>query len=168
MAYSGECGVVVKTQAMRVLERCEISYETRRYAVDPNNLDAVHVAQLIGFDAHLVYKTLVVEGVLGSSYLAVIPAPDTLDLKKLARAIGEKSVHMVPVSQLERLTGYVRGGVSPLATKKSFAVYFQWGIEAHTVVSVSAGRRGMQIILAGSDLIRVVNGRLVDITRDAG
>ncbi len=154
-----------KTQAMRQLDQFQIRYEVRTYPIDPSNLEATHVAELIGLDPFLVYKTLVVQGDSHAYYLALIPGPELLDLKRLARVAQEKSVSLVPVDRLEAITGYVRGGVSPFATKKRLPIYIKEGVEDLPLVSVSAGKRGMQILLAGTDLIRASQAVTAPIAR---
>lgn len=154
-----------KTLAMRQLDRSGIAYEVRTYPVDPDRLDAVHAAELLGLDPAMLYKTLVVRGASRTHYMACIPAPATLDLKKLARAAGEKSMDMVAVSQLEALTGYVRGGVSPLAAKRRLKTFIHEEIVHLSHVSVSAGRRGEQMLLSSGDLVRAADARLADLVR---
>lgn len=154
---------MTKTQAMRHLDRLKVPYTVRSYAIDPDHLQATHVAELMGVDPWSLYKTLVVQGYSRACYLALIPGPSQLDLKKLARVTQEKAVDLIPVSQLATVTGYVRGGVSPFAVKKRMPLYIQIGIDQWSQVSVSAGRRGLQILMSGHDLLRAAAGQVADM-----
>ncbi|NMP24013.1 aminoacyl-tRNA deacylase [Sulfobacillus harzensis] len=158
---------MAKTLAMRALEALEIFYRVRTYEVDENNLDAVHTAELVGVDPERLYKTLVAKGASGTILMAVIPGPATLDLKRWARVAEEKRVDLVPWRDLPNVTGYVRGGVSPLGAKRTFPVYLQQGVETLDEVSVSAGKRGVQMILSGADLVRATGGLLCDIIQSS-
>lgn len=129
----------------------------REYQVDPDDLSAIRVAGEIGLPAERVFKTLVARGDAHGILMAVVPGDSELDLKALARLSGNRRVEMVPVSQLQALTGYVRGGVTALACKKSYPVYVDESAELHDVISVSAGVRGTQILLAPQDYLHAVN-----------
>ena len=137
-----------KTNAVRLLDRMRISYELREYAVDPEDLAAETVAAKIGLPAEQVFKTLVARGDRNGICMAVIPGNAELDLKALAQATGDRSIQLVPVKELQSLTGYIRGGVTALAAKKEYPVYVDETIELFGIISISAGVRGMQILLA--------------------
>jgi len=155
----------MKTNATRQLERLGIAYELREYEVDSDDLSAVKVAGQIGLPPEQVFKTLVVKGDAHGIVLAVVPADQELDLKALARASGNRKMEMVPVSQLQSLTGYIRGGVTALACRKSYPVYLDETVELHDVISVSAGVRGTQILLAPADYIRATGAIIGPIAR---
>jgi Cys-tRNA(Pro)/Cys-tRNA(Cys) deacylase len=152
-----------KTNAARVLDQMGISYELREYEVDPDDLAAEAVAAKIGLPPAQLFKTLVAQGDRHGIYMAVIPSDAELDLKTLAAASDNRKIHLVPVKELYKLTGYVRGGVTAIAAKTAFPVYVDNSIERFELISVSAGMRGLQILLAPTDYLRVVNARLAAI-----
>src|SRR3954451_24085573 len=141
-----------KTNTARILDAAGVSYELRGYEVDESDLSAPHVAEAIGMPPEQVFKTLVVRGDRAGVVLACIPANSELDLKALAAASGNKKVELVAVKEVLGLTGYIRGGVSPVGTKKPYPLYLDETVELWDVVSVSAGVRGLQMLLAPSDL----------------
>ena len=143
-----------KTNAARLLDQMGISYELREYEVDPDDLAAEAVATKIGLPPEQLFKTLVAQGNRYGICMAVIPANTELDLKALATASGDRKIHLVPVKELQRLTGYIRGGVTALAAKKTYPVHADEAIELFEVISVSAGIRGTQILLAPADFKR--------------
>jgi Cys-tRNA(Pro)/Cys-tRNA(Cys) deacylase len=147
----------MKTNATRFLDKLDIRYELRDYPVDPNDLSATKVAARIGLPPSQVFKTLVAKGDLHGILMAVIPGDRELDLKALARLSTNRSAELVPVNQLQQLTGYIRGGVTALACKKSYPVYLDESANHHTVISISAGVRGTQILLDPEDYIKSVN-----------
>jgi Cys-tRNA(Pro)/Cys-tRNA(Cys) deacylase len=147
---------MTKTNAARILDRAGIHYELREYAVDENDLSAPHVAAAIGMPPDQVFKTLVPRGDRTGVLLAAIPASTELDLKSLAAASGNKKVELVPVKEVLGLTGYIRGGVSPVGTRKPYRLYLDETADLWDIVSVSAGMRGCQMLLAPGDLDRVV------------
>jgi Cys-tRNA(Pro)/Cys-tRNA(Cys) deacylase len=149
-----------KTNAARLLDQLGIRYELREYEVDPDDLSAETVAAKIGLPTEQVFKTLVARGDRQGIALAVIPGDQELDLKALAAAAGERKIQLVPVKELQALTGYVRGGVTALAAKRDFPVYVDETIELFDVVSVSAGIRGLQILIEPADYLRVTKGNL--------
>lgn len=152
-----------KTNALRLLDAAGIPYETRTYAVDLDDLSAQSVAAKIGFTEDRVFKTLLVSG--QDEYLfAVIPANGELNRKALAKLAGHRSVEMVPLKDLERLTGYVRGGVTVPGARKAFRVFADWTIELHDTVSVSAGLRGTQVLLRPADYLRLTEAVTGEIT----
>jgi len=158
---------VVKTNAVRVLDRLGIKYELREYEVDLDDLSAETVAAKVGLPPEQLFKTLVVHGDQNRIYLAVIPANEEIDFKALARHTGDRKVDMVPLKEVQAVTGYVRGGVTALACKKNYPVYIDELVEICDEISVSAGMKGMQILLAPEDYIRAVEARVVAITKGA-
>ena len=144
----------MKTNATRQLDNLGIAYELREYEVDPDDLSAIKVASQIGLPASQVFKTLVAKGDLRGIMLAVVPGDLELDLKALACLSGNRKTELVPVSQLQQLTGYVRGGVTALACKKNYPVYLDESAGLYDVISISAGVRGTQILLAPLDYIK--------------
>ncbi|HKM46581.1 MAG TPA: Cys-tRNA(Pro) deacylase [Terriglobales bacterium] len=153
-----------KTNAARLLDQMGILYELRGYEVDPDDLAAETVAAKIGLPPEQVFKTLVarVEGKSDRNgvVMAVIPGDQELNLKALAAAAGERRIQLVPVKELQALTGYIRGGVTALAAKRDFPVYVDETIELFDVVSISAGIRGLQILIASADYLRATNGQI--------
>ena len=152
-----------KTNAARLLDQTGIPYELREYEVDPEDLAAEAVAAKIGLPAGQLFKTLVAHGDRRGICMAVIPGDTELDLKALAAASGDRKVHLVPVKDLQRLTGYIRGGVTALAAKKAYPVYADKSIESFDVISISACVRGLQILVAPVNYLRVTNATLVAI-----
>lgn len=157
-----------KTNAVRLLERLGIPYELRAYEVDPDDLAAESVARKIGLPPSRTFKTLVARGDKHGVCLAVIPGDAFLDLKALARATGNKSIDTVPLKDVQPLTGYVRGGVTALAGKKDYPVILDETAHLRDVISVSAGVRGLQILLAPDDYIRATNATIAAIAREKG
>lgn len=156
---------IKKTNAARILDGLGISYEIKTYAVDENDLSAVHVAQISGLDIKMIFKTLVARGDKTGIIMAVIGGGDELDLKALAKASGNKSVEMIALKELLPLTGYVRGGCSPLGAKKNYPVYLDVRATNLEKISISAGQRGMQIVLSPQDLIRAVNATIAELVQ---
>lgn len=154
-----------KTNAVRKLEALGIRHELVSYAVDPDDLAAEHVAQKIGMPPASVYKTLLVRGDRSGPLFAVVSADSVLDLKRLAALSGDKRVELVPLSEVEPLTGYVRGGVTVLGARKSFPVYADLRIRTSARISVSAGRRGLQMLLAPEDYLTATRAQVGDIAR---
>ena len=142
-----------------------IRYELRAYEVDPADLTAETVAAKIGLLSEQVFKTLVARGDRGGVYLTIIPGNLELDGKALARVTGDRRVEMVPLREVQQLTGYIRGGVTALGGKRDYPVYADETIELFDVISVSAGIRGTQILLAPSDYLRVTHAIVVAIAR---
>ena len=154
-----------KTNAARILDSLGISYEIKEYKVDPENLSAIHVAEEAGMPIDMVFKTLVARGDKNGVLMAVIPGALEVDLKALAAASGNKRVEMVHLKEVQALTGYIRGGCSPLGAKKDYPVYLDIHAQEQSRISISAGIRGEQIILAPSDLIKAVNATVAQIAR---
>ncbi len=155
-----------KTNAARLLEQAGVRYELREYEVDEADLSAPHVAQAIGMPAEQVFKTLVARGDRTGVVLACIPGNAELDLKALAAASGNKKVELVPVKEVLGLTGYIRGGVSPVGTKKPYPFYLDETADLWDVVSVSAGVRGCQMLVSPDDLARVTDARRCAIAKE--
>ncbi|MGI6074880.1 MAG: Cys-tRNA(Pro) deacylase [Pyramidobacter sp.] len=157
-----------KTNAVREAERMKIRLRIAEYEVDENDLSAVHAAQSCSLPLERLYKTLVLraDGRTKDLLVAVIPGGKELDLKKLATLSGHRKVEMIHMKELFDLTGYVRGGCSPLGMKKKYPTYIDQSALAFDEIAVSAGRRGMQMILAPADLVRVVDGKTGDISRE--
>ena len=147
-----------KTNAARLLDRLGIHYELREYEFDPDDLAAETVAAKIGMPAEQVFKTLVARGDRNGICMAVIPGNAELDLKALAVASGDRKIQLVPVKELQALTGYIRGGVTALAGKKDYPVYLDETVELLDVISISAGVRGLQILLAPADYLKATKG----------
>src|SRR5438477_11717887 len=148
-----------KTNAARILDAAGISYQLREYEVDEDDLSAPRVAEKIGMPPEQVFKTLVARGDRTGVLLACIPGNAELDLKALAAASGNKKVELVAVKEVLGLTGYVRGGVSPIGAKKEYPVYLDETVDLWDVIAVSAGLRGFQMVLAPGDLARIVKAR---------
>jgi Cys-tRNA(Pro)/Cys-tRNA(Cys) deacylase len=155
-----------KTNAVRLLERLGVSFELREYDVDPEDLAAETVARKVGMPAEQVFKTLVARGDKHGACLAVVPGNCELDLKALARATGDKKMETVALREIEPLTGYIRGGVTALAGKKNYPVYLDETAQLFDVISVSAGMRGLQVLLAPDEYIRVTGAKLAPIAKD--
>lgn len=158
----------MKTNAVRALEKLGIAYELREYAFDPDDLAAEKVARAIGLPAQQVFKTLLAKGDRHGPLLAVIAADDELDFKALARVSENRSVEMVPLKDVQALTGYIRGGVTALACKKDYPVYADQQLRVHDRIAVSAGMRGLQIVLAPDDYLRAVRATVDTIARSKG
>ena len=150
---------------MRILDREKIAYEVRTYDVDLDDLSAETVARKIGLPESQVYKTLLLRGDKTGCLFAVVAAGTELDPKALAKASGDKRCELVPLKEVEPLTGYVRGGVTVLGAKKPFPVFVDESMLAHEVVSVSPGARGSQLLLAPKDYVRATKAKVAPITR---
>lgn len=155
-----------KTNAVRLLEKAGVTFETKEYPVDEEHLDARHVADSVGEDISLVFKTLVLKGERTGLFVCVIPGAEEVDLKKAARAAGDKKAEMLPMKELLPATGYIRGGCSPVGMKKPLPTFFHVAALDHPKIYVSAGQRGMQLIIAPQDLINFVGGTAVDLIKD--
>jgi Cys-tRNA(Pro)/Cys-tRNA(Cys) deacylase len=154
---------MTKTNAVRLLDSLGIPYELRAYDVDPNDLAAETVAAKIGMPPEQVFKTLLVRG--DDPFFCVIPGNAELDLKAAARISGNRSVELVPLKELQSLTGYIRGGVTVLAAKKNFPAFADWSIEMYDVISISAGQRGLQILLHPADYLRATTAVCGEIAK---
>ena len=156
----------MKTNAARALDSLGIRYELREYEVDPNDLAAESVAAKIGLPSGQVFKTLVMRGDRNGVCLAVVPGDCEVDEKALARLTGDRRVEVVPLKEVQGLTGYIRGGVTALAGKRDYPVYVDETVELFDVISISAGVRGTQILLAPADYLRAVKGAVGPIARE--
>lgn len=156
----------VKTNASRLLEKAKIAFEIVPYEVDENDLAARHVADSLGEDINQVFKTLVLHGERAGYFVCVIPGNREVDLKKAARAIGAKKAEMLPMKELQPLTGYIRGGCSPVGMKKPFPTIFHTTARDFSFIYVSAGQRGLQLKINPDDLIAYVGASVEDITKD--
>lgn len=152
-----------KTNVMRILEQKKIKYTPHEYEHDGGAVDGISVAKLIGREPGCVFKTLVTVGASGQNYVFVIPVDRELELRKAAKALGEKSVSMLHVSKLNALTGYVRGGCSPVGMKKLFKTVFDSSAMTQNTIIVSAGRIGAQVECAPAELVALVKGSYADI-----
>ncbi|AKF10243.1 aminoacyl-tRNA deacylase [Sandaracinus amylolyticus] len=154
-----------KTNACRVLDQLGMTYELREYDVDPDDLSAETVAQKVGMPLEQVWKTLCCRGDGKDIGFAVIAAGTELDLKAYARLAGHKSAELVPLKEVQPITGYIRGGVTALAAKKPYPVCCDETIELFDVISVSAGVRGTQILIAPADYLRTTGAKVGPIAR---
>jgi len=152
-----------KTNAMRILDRKKIKYSAHEYNHGSEAIDGVTAAQLIGRDPACVFKTLVTRGASKTNYVFVIPVAHELELKKAARAVGEKSIAMIHVSELTSLTGYVRGGCSPIGMKKQFKTVINESALSQETIIFSGGKIGTQIECAPGDLADIVGGSFADV-----
>lgn len=155
----------MKTNAARLLDQLKIKYEVREYPVNEAELDAESVAQKIGVPLEQVFKTLVVRGDKTGVLMACIPSFGELDLKALAALSGNKRLDLVAVKELTQLTGYIRGGVSPLGTKKKYPLYLDQSALSQPFISISAGIRGAQLFLAGADLQRATGAQIANLVK---
>lgn len=155
----------MKTNAVRALDTLGVRYELREYEVNPGALDAETVARQIGLPAEQVFKTLVVRGDRHGVCLAVLPANAELDPRALARLTGDRKAELVPLKQVQPLTGYIRGGVTALAPKREYPVFVDETAELFDVIAVSAGVRGTQVLLAPADYLAAIHGTVGPIAR---
>lgn len=155
----------VKTNAMRILDRNKIPYTYKTYECDEFT-DGVQVADKLGIDHNLVYKTIVTVARSGGYYVFVIPIESEIDFKKAAKTVGEKSLEMLPLKELTKVTGYVRGGCTAIGMKKQFPTAIQESAEALEKIHVSGGRLGMQLELSPLDLKKVSGGIFADVIHE--
>jgi Cys-tRNA(Pro)/Cys-tRNA(Cys) deacylase len=156
----------MKTNAARILDGLGIVYRLQEYEVDPGDLRATTVAAKIGMPAEQVFKTLLCAVAGGDYVFAVVPGDAELDFKKLARAAGVRKAEMAALKDVQPLTGYIRGGVTVFGAKKAYPAFADETIELFDEISVSAGHRGVQIVLAPADYLRATGGILADLTKD--
>jgi Cys-tRNA(Pro)/Cys-tRNA(Cys) deacylase len=154
---------IEKTNAARLLDRARIAYNLIPYEFDENDLAAQHVADSLGQDIAKVFKTLVLHGDRTGYIVCVIPGDKEVELKALAKVSGNKKVEMIPMKELLGVTGYIRGGCSPIGMKKRFPTYFHSTAADHDVIYVSAGVRGLQIEINPNELISFVDGVISDV-----
>lgn len=153
-----------KTNAARLLDQMKVPYELIPYEVDEDNLGAEHIATQLGEPIERLFKTLVLRGDRTGLFVCVIPGDGEVDLKKAARVTGNKKVEMIHVKELLPLTGYIRGGCSPIGMKKPLPTWFHLSISDFDTVYCSAGQRGLQFRIAPADLIRAARGSVADLT----
>lgn len=156
---------IEKTNAARLLDRAKIAYELIPYQVDENDLAATHVAAQLGEDIACVFKTLVLKGDRSGYFVCVVPGDHEVDLKAAAKVSGNKKCDLIPMKELQGVTGYIRGGCSPIGMKKPFPTYLHITAAEHPHIYISAGVRGLQIKIAPSDLIAFVGAQTADISR---
>lgn len=153
----------VKTNVMRILDAENIGHNELSYPVDKDHVDGVTAAKAIGKDPATVYKTLVTQGHSKDYFVFVIPVAENLDMKKAARACGEKNLSMIHVKDINKVTGYIRGGCSPIGMKKSYSTYIDESAQHIDTITVSAGKVGFQVELRPEDLIRITNSKYADL-----
>lgn len=159
-------GHLNKTNAARLLDKAGIKYRLIPYTVYENNLAADHVAEELGEDIRQVFKTLVLHGDKSGYFVCVVPGDSEVDLKKAAKAAGAKKADLIAMKELLPLTGYIRGGCSPIGMKKPFPTFFHTTATDHDEIFVSAGVRGLQIAISPDELIRYVNASVTDLTTE--
>lgn len=158
---------IPKTNAMRILDKAKIAYRVLTYEVDESDLSGEHIAAQLNMDPEMLFKTLVLKGDKKGYLVACIPVAETLDLKALARVSGNKSVEMVHVKELFGLTGYIRGGCSPIGMKKKIPTYIHESALTQETVGVSGGLRGVQLLMEPDKLIRAADAQVCNILLDA-
>lgn len=156
---------VDKTNVARLLDKAKVNYRLVPYEVDENDLSAIHVAEQLGEKVEQVFKTLVLHGDKSGYFVCVIPGAEEVDLKKAAKVSDNKKCEMIHMKELLPLTGYIRGGCSPIGMKKRFPTYIHQTAEEFDTVFVSAGQRGLQVQLPPSDLIREVGAVVADLIK---
>lgn len=156
---------MTKTNAMRMLDAAKIKYEIMEYVPDENDLTGTHIAEQIGLDENIVFKTLVAVGDKTGHIVFCIPSPAEIDLKKAAAATGNKKIEMVHVKELLGLTGYIRGGCSPIGMKKKFPTYIDESAANLERFTVSGGVKGAQLLVSPSDIIKYTNAKLCSVTK---
>ena len=157
---------ISKTNAMRELEKTKIFYQAHSYDHGDGAIDGVSVAHKLGQNPDQVFKTLVTQATSKQYYVFVIPVAKELNLKAAARSVGEKSVEMIPVKEINKVTGYIRGGCSPVGMKKQFVTVYDESCLAQPTIMVSGGRIGTQVECAPADLIKVTRGKTAAITQE--
>lgn len=151
------------TNVMRLLETAGISYGTKEYEYDESDLSGVHAARVLGLDPDMVFKTLVLKGDKTGYFVCVIPVALEVDLKKAAAVTGNKKCDLIPVKELLPLTGYLRGGCSPIGMKKQFPTYIDETATLCDVISVSAGQRGVQVLLSPDELLEYIKATYAEL-----
>jgi len=152
-----------KTTVIRMLEQQHIPFQVLEYKVNEQDLSATHAAELLGLEADRVFKTIVLEGERSGHLVCVVPGTCEVDLKKAAKAAGDKAVRLLPLRDLEPLTGYIRGGCSPLGMKKKFPTYIDETALMFDSISISAGRRGLQILISPQQLAFLTDATFFDL-----
>lgn len=156
-------GRIEKTNAARLLDRAKIAYELIPYRVDEEHLAATHVAEQLGENIACVFKTLVLKGDRTGYFVCVVPGDHEVDLKAAAKVSGNKKVDLIPMKELLPVTGYIRGGCSPIGMKKAFPTYIHASASEHPFIYISAGVRGLQLKLAPADLAAYVRAAFAEI-----
>ncbi len=154
-----------KTNVMRILDKEHISYVAKSYEYSIDDLSGVHAAAVLGYSPDMVYKTIVTTGDKTGPVVFCLPSEKELDLKAAARISGNKKIEMIHVKDLPAITGYIRGGCSPIGMKKQFPTFLDISVNDHKEISISAGQRGRQIIIAPKDLIQLIHATTEDITQ---
>ena len=152
-----------KTNVARLLDKAKVAYELIPYEVDESDLSAVHVAAQLGEDVERVFKTIVLHGEKSGYFVCVVPGEHEIDLKKAAKVSGNKKCELLPMKELLPVTGYIRGGCSPIGMKKHFPTYVHRSAEAFDYIYVSAGERGLQVKLAPGDLLREARAEFAEL-----
>lgn len=155
---------MIKTNAMRMLDKAKIAYETREYEVDEQDLSGSHAADMMGVEHENVLKTLVLKGEKTGYFVCCIPVDGELDLKKVAKVTGNKKVEMISVKDLLSITGYIRGGCSPIGMKKQFPTYIDDSAINSSEIVISAGLRGHQLVIPPQTLADFINGKFASLT----
>jgi Cys-tRNA(Pro)/Cys-tRNA(Cys) deacylase len=155
---------IQKTNAARLLDRAKIKYELSSYGVDEGDLSAAHLAAELGQDLELIFKTLILRGDKSGYFVCLVPGGDEVDLKKAAKVSGNKNCALIPMKDLPAVTGYLRGGCSPLGMKKRFPTFIHESARNHALIYVSAGQRGLQLYLAPDDLAAAAGATYADLT----
>lgn len=154
-----------KTNAMRILDSAKISYEMREYDSSDGHIDGVAVAAKVGKSVEEVFKTLVTQGHSKNFYVFVIPVAKELDMKKAAKAVGEKNIEMINVKDINKVTGYIRGGCSPVGMKKNYKTVIHESAENQKIITVSGGKIGLQMDVAPLDFKKVIDCDFIDIIK---
>lgn len=156
---------IKKTNVMRILDKANISYKAKSYEYEINDLSGVHAAEALGYDPDMVFKTIVTKGDKTGPVVFCLPSEKELNLKEAAKISGNKNLEMVHVKDLFHLTGYLRGGCSPIGMKKTFPTYIDISINNHKEISISAGQRGQQIIINSKDFLAFTSAQTANITQ---
>ena len=154
---------IQKTNAARLLDRAKVDYQLIPYEVDESNLAADHVAESLGEDIRRVFKTLILTGGKAGYFVCVVPGDSEVDLKKAAKAAGAKKADLIPMKELLPLTGYIRGGCSPIGLKKPFPIFINESALEFDSIYISAGQRGLQLCLSPTDLINYTSATVTDL-----
>lgn len=151
-----------KTNAMRILDKLKIKYSFNTYECD-EFIDAIHIADMLGQSCEKSFKTIVCVGKSGDYFVCVVPIDKSIDLKKAAKSVGEKSAELIPVKDINKVTGYIRGGCTPIGMKKQYRTVIHKSAQEFNEIIISGGRIGLQINIAPDDLCRAVGGKYDDI-----
>lgn len=154
---------MIKTNAMRMLDKAKIEYEVREYEVDEQDLSGSHAADVMGVNHDSVFKTLVLKGEKMGYLVCCIPVDKELDLKKTAKAAGDKKVEMIPMKDLQRITGYIRGGCSPVGMKKQYPTFVEESAVLQEKIAVSGGLRGVQILISSKVLVDFIRAKFASL-----